>query len=200
MCRVIYFPGISNRGNIFMKLSTREIAFVATGTALIVVCSWISLPMTIPVTLQTFAVCFVSALLGLKTGMWSVVSYILLGALGVPVFSGFRGGPGVLLGVTGGYIAGFIFTALAVGFSARRFGRSLPAMAASLTVGVILCSASGPAWCLAVYPRNGRAVTLGAALGMCVVPYLVPDAVKIILAAALVRRLQPVVSKELVHS
>ena len=181
-----------------MKLSAREITLTAFGTALIAVCSWISVPLTIPVTLQTFAVCLVTALLGLKTGLLAVSVFILLGAAGLPVFSGFRGGIGILLGVTGGYIIGFLFTALAVGLAVKRFGRGLPALVLSMTGGILLCYAFGTAWFMAVYARGGNAVTLGGALGMCVVPYLIPDGIKIILAAALVRRLWPALSKGLI--
>jgi biotin transport system substrate-specific component len=181
-----------------MKLSVKEMTCVALGVAFITVCSWISVPLTIPVTLQTFAVCLVTALLGLKLGLWALVSFILLGAVGIPVFSGFRGGFGVLLGVTGGYIVGFIFTALVVGFAVKRFGRSLPVLLCSMAVGILLCYAFGTAWFMVVYARGGNAVTLGGALSMCVVPYLIPDGVKIVLAAVLVKRLWPVVSKELI--
>ena len=99
------------------KLTTRDIAIVAMGAAFIAICSWISVPMTIPVTMQTFAVCLVTALFGLRRGLWTVACYILLGAVGVPVFSGFMGGIAVLLGTTGGYIVGFLFTALIVGLA-----------------------------------------------------------------------------------
>ena len=178
-----------------MKLSTKELTLTAVSVALIAVCSWISVPLTIPVTLQTFAVCLVAGLLELKTGLWSVACFILLGAAGVPVFSGFRGGAGVLLGVTGGYIAGFLFTAFTVGFSVRRFGRSMPVLILSMAAGVLLCYAFGTAWFMVAYTRGGNAVTLGGALSMCVLPYLIPDGIKIILAAVLVRRLWPVMSK-----
>ena len=67
-------------------LSARELSLAAIGIALIAVCSWISVPMMIPFTLQTFAVCLISALLGLKMSLWTVAGYILLGAIGIPVF------------------------------------------------------------------------------------------------------------------
>ena len=76
----------------------RNLVYVALGAALITVCSWISIPMTIPFTLQTFAVCLIAALLGWRNGLEAVVVYILLGAVGLPVFSGFKGGIGALLG------------------------------------------------------------------------------------------------------
>ena len=123
---------------------------------------------------------------------------ILLGAVGIPVFSGFRGGVGVLLGVTGGYIVGFLFTALTVGLAVKRFGRSFPVLILSMVLGILLCYAFGTAWFMIIYTRGGNAVTLGSALGMCVVPYLIPDGIKIVLAAVLVRRLWPAMSKELI--
>ena len=174
-------------------LSAREISYTALGIALIAVCSWISVPMTIPFTLQTFAVCLVTGLLGLKLGLWSVAGYILLGAVGVPVFSGFRGGPGALLGTTGGYIVGFLFTALIVGFAVGRYGRKLPALLISMALGVLVCYAFGTAWFMVVYARGTGPISLATALGWCVLPYLIPDAVKIVLAALLTRRLHPLI-------
>jgi biotin transport system substrate-specific component len=181
-----------------MKLSVKEMTCVAISVALITICSWISVPLTIPVTLQTFAICLVTALLGLKLGLWALLSYILLGAVGIPVFSGFRGGFGALLGVTGGYIVGFIFTVLTVGLAVKRFGRPMPVLILSMAAGILLCYAFGTAWFMVVYARGGNAVTLGGALSMCVLPYLIPDGIKIVLAAALVKRLWPVASKELI--
>ena len=181
-----------------MKLSVKEMTCTAIGVALITICSWISVPLTIPVTMQTFAICLVTALLGLKMGLWALISFILLGAAGVPVFSGFRGGFGVLLGVTGGYIAGFVFTVLTVGLTVKRFGRAFPVLILSMAAGILLCYAFGTAWFIAVSTRSGNTVTLGGALAMCVVPYLIPDGIKIVLAAVLVKRLWPVASKELI--
>ncbi len=176
-----------------LKLSVREIAYIAIGIALIAVCSWISVPMTIPFTMQTFAVCLVTALLGLKGGLWTVAGYILLGAVGIPVFSGFRGGPGALLGTTGGYIVGFLFTALTVGMAVQRKGRKLPVLVLSMAAGILLCYTFGTAWFMLVYSRGTGPISLGTALGWCVLPYLIPDGVKVVLAALLTRRLHPLI-------
>ena len=102
------------------KFKVQELSYTAMGVALVAVCSWISIPLPVPVTMQTFAICLITAVLGLRLGLWTVVVYILLGAAGLPVFSGFRSGLGALLGTTGGYIIGFIFTALAVGLEIGR--------------------------------------------------------------------------------
>ena len=175
--------------------STRELASVAMGTALIAVCSWLSIPMTVPFTMQTFAICFLAGLLGLRLGMWTVLCYLLLAAVGAPVLAGFKGGLGAMLGPTGGYLVGFLFTAAAVGLGVRRCGRRLPALPLSMALGILLCYAFGTAWFLLVYAKNSGPVSLGTALGWCVLPYLLPDALKIALASALVRRLYPILMK-----
>ena len=175
------------------KLSARDLSYAALSVALLAVCSWISVPTAIPFTLQTFAVCLIAALLGLRRGLWAVVGYIALGAAGVPVFSGFRGGPGVLLGVTGGYIVGFLFTVPVVSLAVEKFGRKLPVLLASMAAGVLLCYAFGTAWFILVYSRATGPVSFGTALAWCVLPYLIPDGVKITLAALLARRLYPLI-------
>ncbi|MBQ6382957.1 MAG: biotin transporter BioY [Clostridia bacterium] len=176
-------------------MTARDLTFISVSIALIAVCSWISVPSAIPFTLQTFAVCLIAALLGLRPGLWAVAGYILLGAVGVPVFSGFRGGPGALLGVTGGYIIGFLFTALTVGFAADRHGRRLPVLLFSMALGILLCYVFGTAWFMLVYAKNTGPVSLGTALAWCVTPYLITDGIKLVLAALLARRLYPVLSK-----
>ena len=180
------------------QLSAREIAYIGLGAALIAVCAWISIPLPqpmVPFTLQTFAVCLVCAVFGRKLGLWTVVVYILLGAVGVPVFSGFRGGAGVLLGTTGGYIIGFLFTALIVGLAADKFGRTLPVMLAAMAAGIAVCYAFGTAWFVLVYTRSTGAIGVGTALAWCVFPYLLPDALKILLASLLARRLHSLTGK-----
>ena len=156
--------------------TTRELALIAMGAALIAVCSWLAVPTAIPFTLQTFAVCLVTAVF-------------------VPVFSGFKGGIGALLGTTGGYLAGFLFTALTVGVAVDRFGRKLPVLIASMALGILLCYAFGTAWFVLVYTRSSGPIGVGTALGWCVLPYLLPDAVKIALAALLTRRLVPILNR-----
>ena len=174
----------------------RNLVYVALGAALITVCSWISIPMTIPFTLQTFAVCLIAALLGWRNGLEAVVVYILLGAVGLPVFSGFKGGIGALLGMTGGYIVGFLFTALVVGLAADRLGRKIPALAVSMVLGILLCYAFGTVWFVRVYTAGKGPITFLSALGMCVFPYLIPDAVKIALAVFLTGRLRRAIFKD----
>lgn len=175
------------------RWTAHELCASALGAALIAVCAWISIPATVPFTLQTFAVFLVTALLGLKCGTLSVLVYLLLGMVGLPVFSGFQGGIGTLMGVTGGYLVGFIFIALSVGLLTKRFGRSFPVLVGSMVLGLLICYAFGSAWFLVLYTRSSGSIALGAVLAKCVLPFLPVDAVKILLAAFLTGRLKSVI-------
>jgi len=171
--------------------TTRELCYTALGAALTAICAWISIPAAVPFTLQTFAVFLVTGLLGLKCGTAAVLVYLLLGAVGLPVFSGFKGGLGALAGVTGGYLVGFIFTALTMGLITKRFGTRIPVLILSMVLGLVLCYAFGSVWFLALYTRSTGPIGIGGVLGMCVLPFLPVDAIKILLAAFLVGRLRP---------
>lgn len=172
---------------------TLDLVYIAVGAALIAVSAWVSIPLTVPVTMQTFAVFFVLSLLGGKRGTLSVLVYILLGAVGAPVFTGFKAGPGVLLGSTGGYIAGFVLTGLLFWLAEKTFPDRLPFAAGALILGLFLCYAFGTAWFWAVYNRNTGAATLPQVLSWCVLPFLVPDLLKLAAALALSRRLKPLI-------
>lgn len=168
----------------------REMTYIALAAVLMAACSWISIPSAIPFTLQTFGVFLTAGLLGGRRGTIAVCLYILLGAVGVPVFSGFSGGVGVLLGPTGGYILGFVLSALLMWGIRARFGRGTVALVFSMVAGLIACYAFGTAWFMVVYARNSGAIGLGAALSWCVVPFVLPDCAKIALATLLTRRLE----------
>ena len=169
---------------------------IALFAAIIAICSWIQIPLTVPFTLQTFAVFCTLGILGGKNGTISVLLYIILGAVGVPVFAGFSGGVGVLLGTTGGYIIGFLFTALLYWAITNFFGDKLPVMIIAMALGLVVCYAFGTAWFMLVYARTTGAVGLMTALGWCVFPFILPDCVKIALAILLAKR----IPKHLVRS
>jgi biotin transport system substrate-specific component len=169
--------------------TVRELAFTALMAVIIAVCSWISIPTTVPFTLQTFGVFCALGLLGGKRGTFAVLVYIILGAIGVPVFAGFSGGIGVLFGSTGGYIVGFILMALAYWLITKAFGDKLPVMIISMVVGLAVCYAFGTAWFMLVYAKNTGAIGLGTALGWCVIPFIIPDLVKMACAILITKRL-----------
>ena len=173
------------------KFKTIDLVYIGLSAAIIAVCSWISVPVgTIPVTLQTMGVCITAGLFGAKRGTLATLVYLLLGAVGVPVFSGFKGGIGVLFGATGGYLIGFIFTALLVGIVSDKTNGKLWKVIAAMAAGILICYAFGTVWFAVVYSRGGDPKSLGTILSLCVVPFLLPDAVKIVIASVLTNRLR----------
>ncbi|MCH5316201.1 MAG: biotin transporter BioY [Eubacterium sp.] len=172
------------------KLAVIDFAYIGVSAAILAVCSWICIPFTIPISLQTMGVCLVAGLLGMKRGTIAALVFILLGAIGVPVFSEFTGGIGIILGNTGGYIVGFIFTALIVGYvSDKCKGKFFP-LVASMIAGILVCYAFGTAWFAVVYAKSNEPAALVTILGWCVFPFILPDAIKIAIAATLTNRLR----------
>ena len=172
------------------KFRVVDLTYMAVGAALTAVCSWISIPSTVPFTLQTFAVFCVLSLLGGKRGTVSLVIYILLGAVGMPVFAGFTGGIGILLGTTGGYIIGFILMGLLFWLAERFFGNALPVRIVSMLAGLLVCYAFGTGWFLWVYARQSGAIGIGTALSWCVLPFILPDLAKMALAVGIAGRVK----------
>ena len=166
---------------------------IALCAAVMAVCSWISIPAAVPFTMQTFGVFLAVGLLGGRNGTLAVLVYILLGAAGLPVFSGFNGGIGHLFGATGGYIIGFVFSALLMWLAEALFGKSNKVLIVSMVAGLLVCYAFGTAWFMVVYARDSGSIGLITALSWCVFPYIIPDALKILLAAVLTRRLRPLI-------
>lgn len=173
-----------------MKLKAYDIALIALFVALTALCAWISVPTAIPFTMQTFGIFLALVLLGEKRGVLCVTVYLLLGAAGVPVFSGFRGGVSVLAGVTGGYLAGFLVSAFVMWGLAGFARKNRAAQAAVTALALASCYAFGTAWFVVVSARTGKATTAGAAFLMCVAPYILPDAGKLWFAHALAKRLK----------
>ena len=178
-----------------------DLTYISLAAVLIAACSWISVPLTVPFTLQTFAVFCVLELLGGKRGTAAIGLYILLGAVGIPVFAGFSGGIGILLGTTGGYILGFLFTGLLYWLGEAVFGEAFSSRSkagfalriASLVLGLAICYAFGTAWFMFVYARQTGAIALGTALSWCVFPFIVPDLIKLGLAVAIAARLRRII-------
>ena len=172
--------------------TTKEIVFIGVFAALMAVCSWISIPTTVPFTLQTFAVLLAIGILGGRDGSLSVLIYVLLGAVGVPVFANFSGGMGVILGTTGGYIVGFIASALIMWLFEKLLGHKIWVLAVSSLLGLIACYAIGTVWFMYVYSTANGAVALATVLGWRVIPVIIPDVIKIVLALLIGSRLRKI--------
>lgn len=155
-----------------------SMAMVAVMAAVLAVVSPFALPIgPVPISLATLAVLLTVYVLGWKMGTLAVLIYILLGAAGMPVFSGFAGGLGKLMGPTGGYILGYLPMALVAGLFVERF----PKNRAMQFVGMVLATAVlyvlGTAWfCFAMDSA------LVPALSACVIPFLPGDLVKVLVS------------------
>ena len=161
---------------------TRKLTRCALFAAMMALCAWIGLPLGHTVfTMQTFGVLLALGILGGKRGTISILCYLLLGAAGLPVFSGFRGGIGAILGPTGGYLWGFLATGL-VFWLLEKWSRP-----AAMIAGIIVCYACGTIWYMTY---TGGA--LAAVLAQTVLPYLIPDALKLVLALRLTKRLKKI--------
>ena len=184
----IYYKIGDNVEGINMK--TKRICMIGIFAALMAVCAWITIPGPVPFTLQTFAVFLAILSLGGRDGFISILVYILLGAVGLPVFSGFRGGVGVLLASTGGYLVGFLLSALLMMLFEKK---GLTARIISAAGAMVTYFAFGTAWYAVVYTASGKAFSLTAVLMACVVPFVLPDILKIALAFVIAKRIKPVV-------
>ena len=139
----------------------------------------------VPISLGMLALYFVTSVLGMKLGTFSVLAYILLGLAGLPVFTGFTGGAGKLLGPTGGYIIGYIFMALICGFFVDKWGNRLIMEILGMVLGTAVCYLFGTVWLayLASY-------TFYQALAAGVLPYIPLDAVKLAIALLVGRQIR----------
>ncbi len=155
---------------------TKDLALIALFAALTAICSQISVPLPftpVPINLATAAVMLSGLLLKGFKGAFSQLVYIVLGAIGLPVFSAFSGGLGWLLGPTGGYIFGYFFMALLVGLIVNN-NDTKPVVVVAMVVGTLVCYTLGSIWFMYLTQNN-----LASTLMLCVVPFLMGDIVKI---------------------
>lgn len=174
-----------------MKL--RKMIFCALFAAILCVLAPITLPIgPIPLSLATFIIYLAAALLGWRLGAVAVLVYILIGAIGLPVFSGFSGGFQKIAGVTGGYIVGYIPCALLTGFFVQKFKGRVWSYPVGMVIGTILLYTLGTAWfCF----QTGTGLL--SALLICVVPFILGDAIKIAAVTAIAPGLRKRVSPKI---
>lgn len=170
-----------------MTGKTRSLTYIALMTALLVLCSWLTLPLgPVTFTMQTFGVFAALGILGGRRGTVTVLVYLALGLVGLPVFSGFSGGPAGFMTPTGGYLLGFLAAALLYW---ALTDRGLP-QAAAMALGLLACYGLGTAWFFLLYGGE-----IWGILTLCVIPYLLPDCLKLILALAVTRRVSRVIPR-----
>lgn len=173
------------------KSKTKDLAAVSLCAALMCICSWIQLPSAVPFTLQTFAVFFIAMTLSTKNALAATAVYIFLGIVGLPVFSGFQGGVGALLGATGGFVLGFIPSVIVVSLLSNKFTKGFLFSVVCCLPGLVICYVSGLLWYMFVYGGGN----FKSAFLICVLPFIIPDVLKIILAATVSGRVAHIVNK-----
>lgn len=174
---------------------TASLTLCGLFAAIMAVCSIITVPLgftPVPINLGTLGVFLAGGILGRKYGTISIAVYVILGAVGIPIFAGFKGGLGVLAGPTGGYIIGYILAAFVVGLIVDFFlkddfgiGKQYLICVIAMVAGLFVCYLLGTIWFIV---STGTGVW--ASLVACVFPFLPGDALKIVAATLLVRRLR----------
>lgn len=163
-----------------MKLSIYKIAIIGVMTAIICIMAPFSIPLpftVVPISLTNLAIYFTVFVLGWKMGTISYLIYLLIGLIGVPVFSGFTSGFSKLVGPTGGYLIGFIFLVIISGWFIEKFPNKIPMYIIGMLLGNIVTYLFGTIW-LANLTGN----TFKQALAIGVLPFLLGDLLKIIAA------------------
>ena len=166
------------------KSRTKKIAVTAIFTAIVAASAWISVftPFGINLTLQTFAVCLAGFCLGAKWGVVAVAAYIAIGAMGLPVFSSFSGGFGVLFGVSGGFLWGFLITSLLCGIAGKQ--NKKPFKYLFMVISVLICHTAGVIQFSIVSGNNMWVSFLTASL-----PFLAKDFILVFLAQIISQKL-----------
>lgn len=182
-----------------MKSTTKNMVFIALCTTIMIICSFLTIPFIVPFTMQTFALFIIIGLLDIKNAFLSVLLYLLLGAIGLPVFSGFKGGIGILFGVTGGYLIGFLLTVLLSGYLLKILSKkvklSLSTYIVSMFLGLIVCYTFGTLWYILLYTNSTESLSLTSVLSICVFPFILTDIVKIVLSFYVSKTLKKIMPK-----
>ena len=174
-----------------------DLVLISISAALITVCSWISITIgPIPFTLQTMAILAVMLTAGGRRGTISILVYLAMGACGIPVFAGFKGGVTAFAGPTGGFLIGFVFAALIYWlFEKLLFKRLMTSTPRTWIFGIInsilfeiVMYVVGVIWFMTVYASQTGPVGLSTVLTWCVMPFIVPDMVKMIVAVIIGER------------
>lgn len=159
----------------------KSMTIISLMTAILCILGPITLPIPIspvPISLVTLAIYFSVYVLGMKRGTISCLLYLLIGFVGLPVFSAFTGGVGKLFGPTGGYMIGYIFMALISGFFIEKWAVKRILHIVGMVLGTVVCYLFGTVWL-----SMQAGMSFYAALGVGVVPFILGDTVKIVAAS-----------------
>lgn len=171
------------------QMTVLDISLISLMVAIIAICSWITIPGTVPFTLQTFAIFTTLGLIGGRRGTIAIFVYLLLGMVGVPVFSNFNAGLAYLFGTTGGYLLGFIIMGLLYWLLEVFIKNKNILFIVGSILGLTACYTFGTAWFMIVYLQSHDSLTLLQTLSWCVFPFLIPDGIKMALSFLLTFKL-----------
>ena len=175
----------------------RDLALISVSASLITICSWISIPLgPVPFTLQTLGILAVMLTIGGRRGTIAVLVYLALGACGVPVFAGFKGGIVSFIGPTGGFLIGFVIAALVYWLLEKAlFKRIMNTPVKTWIFGLlgfvifeVVMYVIGVIWFMTVYAAQTGPVGLATVMGWCVLPFIIPDIVKMVVAVLIGER------------
>lgn len=164
------------------RLSTRDLCMIGLWTAVIAVMAQISIPMPmgVPMTMQTFAITLAAVVLGSKKSAAATGIYVLLGAIGIPVFAGFSGGFGNIVGPTGGFILSFPIMAFIIGLGVEMKKDNKLMFIVMVVVGTLVNYVIGVLlFCMV----TGSGVMTG--ITACVLPFIPTAVIKAVLAVVL---------------
>lgn len=174
------------------KSNVYQMTIIGVMAAVICILGPLSIPIgVVPISFTNLAIYFVLYTLGMKKGTMSYIIYMLIGFVGIPVFSGFTSGPSKLLGPTGGYIIGFFFMALIAGFFIDTFFDKWYLCFIGMVLGTAVCYAFGTVWL-----SYQAGISVNSALAMGVIPFIPEDLAKILIAAFV----GPKIRKQLIKS
>lgn len=168
------------------KLSVQDMCTIGVSTAIIAIMAQISIPMPagVPLTMQTFAITLIAIVLGAKNSAIATLIYVLLGAIGVPVYAGLVGGVAKLVGPTGGFLFSFPIMALIIGIGAERYRKNKAWLVVGIVAGTVINYICGVLWfCLVTWTAESTmAGSLAAAFSACVLPFIPTAILKAVLA------------------
>ena len=179
-----------------------DLVLISISAALITVCSWINIPIgPVPFTLQTLAILAVMLTTDGRRGTFAILVYLSLGLVGVPVFAGFKGGVSAFAGPTGGFLIGFVFAALVYWLlESLVFKKLMTTTVKTWVFGVInsvifeiVMYIIGVIWFMTVYAAQTGPVGLVTVMGWCVLPFIIPDIIKLIVAVIIGERARKLV-------
>ncbi len=181
---------LSKESKVSQKGKTYQMVLIGLMAAVTCILAPLSilLPGGVPLSFTNLVIYLTVFLLGWKKGTISYLIYMLIGLVGLPVFSNFTGGFAKLAGPTGGYIIGFIFMAIIGGYFAEKFGRKIYMFIIGMVIGTAITYGFGTAWFIVINP-----MPIKAALASCVMPFLLGDAIKM----AIVSIVGPIIYKAL---